>query len=112
MAQMLPLFGAAALLVFGREILKDVEDEEIDGGYKWTIPLAYGNRAARMARHVVHRWRMRRRRNHFSFPPWRVLCSRVLALCWSGGTLLPPPMKWLDAGAALVIIALAAFPPG
>jgi 4-hydroxybenzoate polyprenyltransferase len=44
-AEMWPLFAAASLLMFGREILKDLEDETIDQGYKWTIPVAYGERA-------------------------------------------------------------------
>lgn len=110
--QMLPLFGAAALLVFGREILKDIEDEGVDGGYKWTIPLAYGNRTAK----------------------WLVVASVAggcavaaiisplaiagVALAVTGIVLVwrnaapAATMRWLDAGAALVIIALAVFPPG
>jgi len=110
-APMLPLFGAAALLVFGREILKDMEDEEFDGGYKWTIPLAYGNQAAR-------------RLAISSIAGGCVVVATISPLAVAGvvlaagGILLvwrnaspAVAMKWLDTGAALVIAALAAFPP-
>ena len=42
------LFFAAALTVFGREILKDIDDFPYDQGYKWTIPLAVGKRLPRL----------------------------------------------------------------
>lgn len=41
------LFLSATLVIFGREITKDIDDHCIDGGYKWTIPLALGNKWAK-----------------------------------------------------------------
>lgn len=41
------VFLSAAFVVFGREIIKDLDDLHIDGGYKWTIPLVMGERRAR-----------------------------------------------------------------
>ncbi|TSC76432.1 MAG: hypothetical protein G01um101431_565 [Parcubacteria group bacterium Gr01-1014_31] len=43
-----PLFLSFVLVVFGREVTKDLDDENIDRGYKWTIPLAWGNRWAKI----------------------------------------------------------------
>ncbi len=40
------LFFATLLIVFGRELTKDIEDMGIDRGYKWTIPLALGGEIA------------------------------------------------------------------
>lgn len=42
------LFTSATLIVLGREITKDIEDAEIDLGYKWTIPISIGGRNARL----------------------------------------------------------------
>lgn len=41
-SDILPLFLFAFFVVFGREILKDIEDMGIDRGYKWTFPIAIG----------------------------------------------------------------------
>ena len=41
------LFFSATFIIFGREITKDIDDERIDAGYKWTIPLAVGNNWAK-----------------------------------------------------------------
>lgn len=41
-SDILPLFLFAFFVVFGREILKDIEDMRIDRGYKWTFPIAIG----------------------------------------------------------------------
>jgi 4-hydroxybenzoate polyprenyltransferase len=108
---MLPLFAAVVLLIFGREILKDLEDRRIDGGYKWTIPLAYGDRAAK-------------RLAIASVAGAAILAAAVsplgiagVALAGVGLVLIlrdtapADAMKWLDAGAALVIGALVIFPP-
>ena len=109
--RLLPLFAVAVLLIFGREILKDVEDKKFDAGYKWTIPLAYGCRAAR----------------------WLATAS-VAGACVVAATISPlacvgilaagaglvlfwrdsapaTTMNCLDTGAALVIGALLIFPP-
>lgn len=42
------LFLSVALLIFGREILKDLDDINHDGGYKWTIPLSIGAKQAKI----------------------------------------------------------------
>ena len=42
------LFLATSLAIFGREITKDIDDLLIDGGYKWTIPLAVGSTRTRI----------------------------------------------------------------
>jgi len=36
------LFAATALLIASREIIKDIDDCEVDKGNKWTVPLAIG----------------------------------------------------------------------
>ena len=41
------VFLSATLIIFGREIIKDIDDERIDNGYKWTIPLVLGSKRAR-----------------------------------------------------------------
>ena len=46
--QMGLLFLSTALVIFGREITKDLDDERIDSGYKWTIPLAIGSKWAKI----------------------------------------------------------------
>jgi len=42
------LFLLVVFIAFGREITTDVDDEKIDRGYKWTIPLAVGRRRAKI----------------------------------------------------------------
>lgn len=42
------LFSAAFLLIFGREILKDLDDFGHDSGYKWTLPHAIGTKRAKV----------------------------------------------------------------
>lgn len=38
------LFLSAILIIFGREITKDIDDKSIDSGYKRTLPLLIGNK--------------------------------------------------------------------
>lgn len=45
--KVLAMFLVATLLIYGREILKDLDDHSHDAGYKWTLPLAYGTRIAK-----------------------------------------------------------------
>lgn len=40
------LYGAAFWVIFAREITRDIEDMRIDPGYKWTLPVAYGEARA------------------------------------------------------------------
>lgn len=42
------LFLSTALLIFGREILKDVDDMNYDKGYKWTLPISIGSKYAKV----------------------------------------------------------------
>lgn len=42
------IFLSSALVIFGREISKDIDDQHIDPGYKWTIPLAISESRARV----------------------------------------------------------------
>lgn len=46
-AQIWLLFVAVFGAVYGREILKDFEDDTIDAGHKWTWPVAKGEKCAR-----------------------------------------------------------------
>jgi 4-hydroxybenzoate polyprenyltransferase len=102
----LPLFVAAALLIFGREILKDFEDKKIDENYKWTIPLAYGERTAKWlvgmsvsgACIVVA-----------TITPWAIAGTVIMA---AGLVLLRRDVSpqraanWVDVGAAFAVAAL------
>lgn len=42
------LFLSTTLLIFGREILKDVDDMNYDKDYKWTLPVFVGSRHAKI----------------------------------------------------------------
>lgn len=44
----LPLFVPLFLIVFGREVTKDLDDARLDAGYKWTIPVVWGNQPAKV----------------------------------------------------------------
>ena len=46
--KLLPLFFSTTLVIFAREITKDLDDKKIDSGYKWTIPLALTERHSRI----------------------------------------------------------------
>lgn len=41
------LFVSAGFTIFAREIMKDLLDKNSDLGYKWTIPVAFGEESAR-----------------------------------------------------------------
>lgn len=42
------IFFSVSLIIFGREITKDIDDINIDKGYKWTVPIAIGTKTARL----------------------------------------------------------------
>jgi len=42
------LFSSVALIIFAREITKDLDDKQIDVSYKWTIPLVLGDWRSRV----------------------------------------------------------------
>jgi hypothetical protein len=107
----LPLFAAAALLVFGREILKDLADEKFDAGHKWTIPLAYGDRTAKWLAML-------------SVVGGCLIAAIISPLVVAGiflaaiGVVLfwrnisPATAKsWLDTGVAVALAVLVTFPP-
>lgn len=48
------LFVCVAGSIYGREVLKDFEDQEIDAGHKWTWPVAKGERSARRIASVAY----------------------------------------------------------
>ena len=48
------LIFATILLVFGREVIKDIDDMQIDEGYKWTLPVKIGERLSRFVVAVLY----------------------------------------------------------
>jgi len=42
------LFLSTSLLIFGREILKDLDDMRCDKGYKWTLPVSLGQKKSKL----------------------------------------------------------------
>ncbi len=111
MDRMLPLFAAAALYIFGREILKDLEDVRFDEDYKWTIPLAYGDRIARRLAVVSVAGACISVATISSLAVAGILAAAIGLVLFCRNISLGTTMNWLDAGAALVILALVAFPP-
>lgn len=51
--RVMSLFLTSAFLIFGREILKDLDDYPHDDGYKWTLPLAIGSRSAKLCSSAI-----------------------------------------------------------
>jgi 4-hydroxybenzoate polyprenyltransferase len=108
--RMLPLFAVAALFIFGREMLKDLEDSAIDAGYKWTIPVAYGERTAKWLAigSIVAACAVAA-----TISPWTLGGSIVAVMglfLFSRDSPLSTTMNWLDIGAALVVVTLVMFP--
>lgn len=108
---LLPLFAAAALLIFGREILKDLEDQQVDGGYKWTIPLAFGAKSASWlaVASVAVGCAVIATVSHLTFAGIAAVAVGIVVFCRNHSPTVT--MKWLDAGAALVLGSLVALPP-
>ncbi len=109
--RLLPLFVAAALLIFGREILKDLEDKSIDPGYKWTIPVAYGDYAAKWLGIASIAGACAAAATISPFVSAGILVACVGLVQFFRNAYPAKIMNWLDAGAALVIAALVTFPP-
>jgi len=102
-------FVSVLLIVFGREIFCDIQDKDIDGGYKVTLPLLVGERRAKAIAVIA------------------IVCGLVLVatieyvvlpgvlLTCIGLMILVKNSKqdrgrlWFDAGSALVILSLIAF---
>ena len=95
------LFVAATLLIFGREILKDLEDKKFDEDYKWTIPLAYGDRTAKwlVIVSVAGACVFAAAISPLTIPGILVASIGLVLFCRS----IPPAttMNWLDAGAPM-----------
>lgn len=103
------LFLSATLVVFAREITKDLDDNQIDGGYKWTIPLAFGEQHSRILAAVV-------------VVAGLVAAAKVSLLILPAASLAviaaiglvrdarpSTSRKYLDMGMALVILTLITF---
>jgi 4-hydroxybenzoate polyprenyltransferase len=109
--RMLPLFAAAALFIFGREILTDLRDKEFDKNYKWTIPVAYGERAAKRLAIMSIVGAFIAVVTISSLVIVGVLVAGAGLILFYRNTSPATTTNWLDGGAALVIAALVAFPP-
>lgn len=48
-----PFFASLFLILFGREVTKDLDDARLDAGYKWTIPVVWGSQPARIVAAVT-----------------------------------------------------------
>ena len=100
---------SATLVIFAREITKDLDDKQIDGGYKWTIPLAFGEQRSRILAAVVIV------AGFVAAAKVSLMILPAASLTFVGVVLLvrgaSPRMsrKFFDAGMALVILTLIAF---
>ena len=103
------LFLSATLVVFAREITKDLDDKQIDVGYKWTIPLAFGERRSRiLAAVVIVIGLVAAAKVSLAILPaasLAVIASIALVRDMKPST----SRKYLDAGMALVILTLITF---
>lgn len=104
-----PLFAATALVIFAREVMKDLDDRAIDGGYKWTLPLALGERRARqLAAGAVFGGLAAAASVSPLVWPGAVLVG-VASIALVRGTDALKVRNCLDTGMALVILGLVAF---
>lgn len=103
------LFLSATLVVFAREITKDLDDKQIDGGYKWTIPLVFGEQRSRIlaAIVVVAGLAAAAKVSLAILPAASLAVIAVVALV--RGAEPSTSRKYLDAGMALVILTLITF---
>ena len=103
------LFLSATLVVFAREITKDLDDKQIDGGYKWTIPLAFGEQGSRiLAAVVIVAGLVAAAKVSLVILPAASLAV-IAAVALVRGVKPSTSRKYLDAGMALVILTLIAF---
>lgn len=103
------LFLSATLVVFAREITKDLDDKQIDGGYKWTIPLAFGKQRSRIlaAVIIVAGFVAAAKVSLLILPAASLAVIASVALV--RGMEPSTSRKYLDAGMALVILTLITF---
>lgn len=103
------LFLSATLVVFAREITKDLDDKRIDGGYKWTIPLAIGEQRSRiLAAVVVVAGLAAAAKVSLAILPAASL-TVIAAVALVRGAEPSTSRKYIDAGMALVILTLITF---
>ena len=103
------LFLSATLVVFAREVTKDLDDKHIDGGYKWTIPLAFGEQRSRiLAAVVVVAGLVAAAKVSLAILPAASLAV-IAAVALVRGVKPSTSRKYLDAGMALVILTLITF---
>lgn|SRR3989344_4595939 len=104
-----PLFLSVTLVIFAREITKDLGDKHIDGGYKWTIPLVLEDQRSRILVAVATVAGL------IAATSVSLTILPAASLTFVGVVLLvrgaSPRMsrKFFDAGMALVILTLIAF---
>lgn len=103
------LFLSATLIVFAREITKDLDDKQIDGGYKWTIPLAFGEQHSRiLAAVVIVAGLAAAAKVSLVILPATSLAI-IASIMLVRGVKPSTSRKYLDAGMALVILTLITF---
>ena len=103
------LFIVAALVIFAREITKDLDDSGIDGGYKWTLPSVLGDKLSRTLAAVTILV------GSITLLHVSLTTLPAASLAVIGAALLVQrsnphaSRKWLDAGIALAILTLIVF---
>jgi hypothetical protein len=88
-----------------------LRDKNFDKNYKWTIPVAYGDRAAKGLAITSIVGAFIAVVTISSLVIGGVLVAGVGLILFYRDTSLATTTNWLDTGAALVIVALVAFPP-
>ncbi len=103
------LFLSVSLVIFAREITKDLEDMHIDGDYKWTLPLALGDQRSRIIAAVAVV------AGFLALANMSLTILPAASLMFVGAILLVrgarprTSRKWLDVGMAFTILTLIAF---
>ena len=105
------LFLSATLVIFAREITKDMDDKQNDGGYKWTIPLAFGEQRSRiLAAVVIVIGLVAAAKVSLAILPAASLAV-IAAIALVCGVKPSTSRKYLDAGMALMILTLIFVQP-
>lgn len=103
------LFLSVMLIIFGREIIKDLKDKKIDYGYKWSIPIAAGDKRAKIialaavALGIVVAVKI----SPMVLPASLVIIiSAIMRVCEQRLSLKIEMLWFFDAGVALAILSL------
>ena len=103
------MFLSTALIVFAREVMKDLDDQGVDSGYKWTIPLAIGEHRARvLAAGAVFAGVIAAASVSLLVLPGAFVVA-IAAIALLRGTHSLTVRNCLDAGMALVVLGVIAF---